>query len=306
MTAAAHERALVFECRGEQLVAIVASPSSPPPRGVLIVVGGPSYRAGSHRQFTLLSRSLAAAGIACMRFDVRGMGDSSGGARTFEAIHDDLLRAIDVFLAEVPALEQVVLWALCDGASAALMFGTRHPCVGGLVLLNPWVRNPVTLSQARIKHYYSKRLLSRELWSKALRGGVDWRGSAASLLATLRSAHAPRDPATASCPVKDSVPFQDRMAAGLTRFSGPVLLILSGNDLTAQEFLDCARQDPVWRQALARPNVARVDMPRANHTFARGAWRAEVERATLHWLKDWEADAAAASGSRQAVGGTHG
>ena len=43
-------------------------------RGMLIVVGGPQYRAGSHRQFTLLARDVAATGVPTMRFDYRGMG----------------------------------------------------------------------------------------------------------------------------------------------------------------------------------------------------------------------------------------
>jgi len=52
--------------------------------GVLIVVGGPQYRVGSHRQFLLLSRRLAAEGHPVMRFDYRGMGDASGAMRGFE------------------------------------------------------------------------------------------------------------------------------------------------------------------------------------------------------------------------------
>jgi len=46
--------------------------------GVLIVVGGPQYRVGSHRQFVMLARFLADHGVPCMRFDYRGMGDVSG------------------------------------------------------------------------------------------------------------------------------------------------------------------------------------------------------------------------------------
>ena len=53
------------------------------PRGVLIVTGGPQYRAGSHRQFVLLARFLAARGMAVLRFDYRGMGDSEGAPRDY-------------------------------------------------------------------------------------------------------------------------------------------------------------------------------------------------------------------------------
>ena len=62
--------------------------------GVIILIGGPQYRAGAHRQFVHLARSLADEGIACLRFDFRGMGDSSGEARTFRFVgNDPLLRS---------------------------------------------------------------------------------------------------------------------------------------------------------------------------------------------------------------------
>jgi exosortase A-associated hydrolase 1 len=284
----AFERPVLFDCEGERLLAILSLPAEPGIRGVLIVVGGPQYRVGSHRQFTLLARGLAAAGIPCMRFDYRGMGDSTGELRTFEHIEQDLHCAIDTFAAQVPALEQVVLWGLCDAASAALMFGVRHPMVRGAVLLNPWARSEATLSQARIRHYYKDRLLSGELWRKVLQGHVDWRGSLASLIGTVRSARRHSARGMGKAPEKsDALPFQAKMAAGLRSFAGPALLVLSGNDLTAKEFIDRSTQDPQWREALARPNVSRVDLPQADHTFSRHAWHAEVERATLAWLSTW-------------------
>src|SRR4051812_49228851 len=84
------ERALVFHCKDAWLYGVLSLPEQISSRGVLIAVGGPQYRVGSHRQFTLLARHLAAYGIPVMRFDFRGMGDSEGDARTFEDVEDDL------------------------------------------------------------------------------------------------------------------------------------------------------------------------------------------------------------------------
>ena len=53
------EQAFVFPCAGERLLGIVTMPECPRATGVLLVVGGPQYRVGSHRQFLLLSRALA-------------------------------------------------------------------------------------------------------------------------------------------------------------------------------------------------------------------------------------------------------
>jgi exosortase A-associated hydrolase 1 len=217
------------------------------------------------------------------------MGDSTGDLLTFEQIEHDLQCAIETFLAQVPQLEEVVLWALCDAASAALMFGPRHPRVQGMVLLNPWVRSEFTLSQARIRHYYGRRLLSGELWSKALRGQLDWRNSLRSLARTLRTARpgAPELAAPTAGAQACARTFQKRMAQGLQRFAGPVLLVISGNDLTAKEFIDHAAQDPDWTVALARPRLSRLDLPHADHTFSKTSWQSEVERATLAWLNTW-------------------
>ena len=70
------EQVLNFSCAGEHLLGIVAAPAAPvsAPLGVLIIVGGPQYRAGSHRQFVSLSRGLASAGypvICCTLCPVR-------------------------------------------------------------------------------------------------------------------------------------------------------------------------------------------------------------------------------------------
>ena len=73
------EKPFIFNCNNEKLVGIIHYPEKKPyfQKGLLIVVGGPQYRVGSHRQFVLLARNLSIAGIPVMRFDYRGMGDSS-------------------------------------------------------------------------------------------------------------------------------------------------------------------------------------------------------------------------------------
>ena len=168
------ERPVLFDCEGERLVGVIAVPEQAARVAVLVVVGGPQYRAGSHRQFVRLARALAADGFPAMRFDYRGMGDSTGAARTFEDCRPDIAAAVAALRANCPDVERIVLWGLCDAASAALDYWheARDPVIAGMVLLNPWVRSETTLAKAHIKHYYGRRLLAKEFWAKLLSGGV--------------------------------------------------------------------------------------------------------------------------------------
>lgn len=284
------ETPVVFSVAGDALLGIVASPNIsnfpelPADCGVLIIVGGPQYRVGSHRQFLLLARRLAAAGYPALRFDYRGMGDSEGAMRGFEAVTEDIGAAIDALLRACPTIRRVVLWGLCDAASAALLYmqETGDPRVAGLVLLNPWGRSEATLAQTHIKHYYGQRLLQPAFWRKLLRGQLPIRQTLRDFLGSLRLAHSNGKDTTSS--LRDRASFQERMAVGWRDFSGKLLLILSGDDYTAKEFLEYAASHQDWSGLLVGPNVVRVDMPGADHTFSCAASRAAVEKATLEWL----------------------
>ncbi len=281
---ALEERALAFDCGGARLYGILSLPvgEAPAARGVLVVVGGPQYRAGSHRQFTLLARDLAQDGVPVLRFDYRGMGDSEGAIRPFDDVEDDLRAAIDAFMAASPGLREVVLWGLCDAASAIGMYAARDPRVTGLVLLNPWVRTEDGLARATLRHYYRARLRDPAFWKQLLRGGLDWRRSLASLVALLRKARGGPAPAAAA-----TVSLPERMRAGLQDFRGQVLLVIAGADLTAREFCDLADADRAWKGVLAPPRVTRRQIDDADHTFSRRAWRDQVARWTAEWLRSW-------------------
>ena len=275
------ERALVFECKGEALVGVLAEPAVSSDIGVLIIVGGWQYRLGSHRQFLLLARHLAARGVPVLRFDYRGMGDSSGDVRTFEEIDDDIAAALDAFVSACPAVRKVVLWGLCDGASASLLYwnNTADPRIAGMVLLNPWVLSDEALVQSQIRHHYRQRVLQREFWAKLARGRVDVTGTlrtfTRALTGGIRSLRAGRT---------DGLAYQDRMAAALGAFPGPVLLILSGRDPAAKGFLDYCGTHALWRGLISRSTIERHSVPESDHTFSSVAWRQDVEAVTFRWL----------------------
>lgn len=277
------EQALRFPVAGEQLLGIAAHPELPADCGVLILVGGPQYRVGSHRQFLLLARRLAAAGYPSLRFDYRGMGDSGGAMRAFEDVSDDIAAAIDAFQLACPLVRRIVLWGLCDAASAALLYiqASRDTRIAGLALLNPWVRSEASLAQTHIKHYYGQRLLQREFWIKLLCGKMQLLKSVRDLLNTALQARGP-----SSRTEGEPRPFQDRMAEGWRQFPGKVLLILSGQDYTAKEFLEFAGSNAAWSGLIDAERISRVDVVDAEHTFSANAQRSTVENATLDWLAE--------------------
>lgn len=279
------EHAIHFRCHEACLFGVLSVPQQAVSRGVLIVVGGPQYRAGSHRQFTLLARGLAAQGIAALRFDYRGMGDSEGAQRSFEEVDDDLRAAIDYFVGAVPAIEEVVVWGLCDAASAALFYAPKDARVSGLVLLNPWARTSEGVAKTTLKHYYLRRLFDAGLWKKIASGRFQYRAAGKSLLRLVRAAVGAGRPGTASEAGTSALP--DRMLAGLSAFKGKVLLIISPIDLTAQEFLDMVKGSAQWQRLLGDGRVTRQSLAGADHTFSRRVWRDQVTSWTGNWVKSW-------------------
>jgi uncharacterized protein len=271
------EKALVFDCGADRLVGILHAPASNPrPFGVLVVVGGPQYRAGSHRQFVLMARALAGAGYPVLRFDHRGIGDSDGVPRSFEDLDDDIRAGLDALHAQAPALRGSVIFGLCDAASAALMYCQRDPRLAGLMLANPWVHSEAGAAKAYVKHYYARRLLQPGFWRKVRAGEFDAFGSLRDLLRKLRAGSRGSGEPRGS--------FRERMVDGFSGFPGPVLMQISGRDLTAAEFMDLCQSDTRWRSALHRGNVTLRRYEAADHTFAgAGAFTTAVADCTA-WL----------------------
>jgi hypothetical protein len=75
------------------------------------------------------------------------------------------------------------------------------------------------------------------------------------------------------------------MATHLRRFQGPILIILSGRDLTAKEFDDAARDSRSWLALYAEARVTRRDFPAADHTFSRRIWRDQIADWTSGWVR---------------------
>jgi exosortase A-associated hydrolase 1 len=271
------EQALAFGPGNPTLVGVLHVPDVlRGTRGVVVVVGGPQYRVGSHRQFVLLARRLADRGIPVLRFDHHGCGDSAGEALGFDRLDDDLRAAVDELSRHEPRLQRFCIWGLCDGASAALIYAARDPRVDRLVLLNPWVRSEGSLARAYLDNYYGRRLRNPAFWRKMItnpvalvRGLLGYAGNRRES-ARLETAQAPS--------------FVERMLDGARAFRGQILVVLSGADTVAAEFSALVERDPGWRRAFSRSCVTTLRLDAANHTFSRREWRDRVAERSAEFV----------------------
>lgn len=270
------ERVLMIRCEADTMLGILHEPvTSAASVGIVMVVGGPQYRAGSHRQFVLQARDLAQAGYAVLRFDYRGMGDSDGAVRTFEDVDADLRTAVDALMTEQPQLSGVVIWGLCDAASAALLYCTGDSRLKGLIVVNPWARTPSGEAKTYLKHYYVRRFLQPSFWRKVLTGGFNPLRSGRELAGAV---------ATARATQRMGPSYIERMRLGMSAFARPVLLLLSEHDLTAREFTDLSASDASWARAMSARTLTIKPLTGADHTFSR---REHLDQATTlcrEWL----------------------
>lgn len=186
------------------------------------------------------------------------------------------------FVKAVPSLRGVVIWGLCDAASAAMMYAPRDPRVRGLVLFNPWVRDTQSQAVTQIKHYYARRLVD---------------GAFSAQAAARRSADAQfghRTPAHVALRDRDDKTRRHRQQRALP---GPHARRLAcihrplaprarrQRSRRARVHRGSAQTRPQWQKALANPRVRREDFAEADHTFSTRAWRDRVAALTIDWIR---------------------
>ena len=263
--------------------------------GVLFIVGGPQYRVGAHRQFLRWSRYFNAGGHATCRFDRAGTGDAPGQRGALLDCGAELRGTLDAAVVAT-GVSRWVVFGLCDGATLTLLHLANHPAVAGVVALNPWA--PVAASarsQALVREYYGRQLLSRAFWGRLLRGEVKVVGALREWWQHRRAARG----ASASATADGSTSMQASTLPGLDAADGalakalltnatacslPVLWALSGNDRTAAEFRAMVEGSAPWQAVLARAEATRLELPEADHTLSKAADHEQFGEAVLAWL----------------------
>ena len=286
------ERPISFSCDGHSLHGIFSMPESEARTAVVIVVGGPQFRVGSHRQFVLLARFLAERGIMVLRFDYSGMGYSEGPNKKFYEIDDDISAAVELVFDTNPNLENVFMWGLCDAASALAFYAHSDVRINGLVLLNPWIRSEESHSKMLLSEYYFRRLTDWNIWrellvspKKIIQAVFSFTGVLFSIIKSVFVSKSSEKTGLQLSAEYRRDEIAEAMFTGLTHYSGRICLILSGNDLTAAEFERVLEQSSWLQQAENQAKTTVHRIASANHTFSSADWRSQVEQITFEFVK---------------------
>jgi alpha-beta hydrolase superfamily lysophospholipase len=136
----AREEPVFFDSGGRRLFQVRHVPDGPV-RGALVVCHPfGEEKKSAHRHFVELCRLLAGSGVASIRFDFTGCGDSDGGLRdaTVERWTEDTRNALDACEGLAPGAPRFLLGLRLGAAVAALAVRDR-PDVRGLALWQPIV-----------------------------------------------------------------------------------------------------------------------------------------------------------------------
>ncbi|NCP11835.1 MAG: hydrolase 1, exosortase A system-associated [Sphingomonadales bacterium] len=267
---------LTLACAGDTIAATIDRPDGEIRAGLLIVSGGNELRSGAHRGMAMLAQRFAAQGIAVLRFDRRGVGDSGGDNAGFDASGPDIATALAQLRAACPPESRIAAFGNCDAASALALHG---PFVGidAFVLANPWAieearsetgsddATPLP-SAAAIRARYRAKLKDPREWMRLLRGGVDLTKLARGL-SRARGGDAPSA-------------LADRLGEAMAKVAVPTQILLASRDRTAIEFI-AAWTSPAFAAARGNKSLSLHDLDSASHSFARDADKAWLEERLL-------------------------
>ena len=214
--------------------------------------------------------------------------------RSFLQLGEDIEAAISEFCRQCPEIDKIFLLGLCDAASAAMLYAYKDKRVTGLILLNPWVRSEASLARAHIRFYYARRVLDAGAWLALAREPSRIVNSLSSIVRSVAAVtrHMFGEPRKGDCdrihreelPQANDAHFPDDMRRCLSKFRGRMLLILSGQDITAAEFRELVDSDTAWRTIVNSEAMTCKQVEMANHTFSTGDARDQVAEEIVDWL----------------------
>jgi hypothetical protein len=241
--------------RGRWLRGMIHRPaSSGRARAVVFFHGFAGDRMESHWIFIKCARALAREGIASLRFDFFGSGESEGEFRDATLLTEiaDAKDAV-AFLRRQKGI---------DGSRMGLVGLSLGGCIAALIA--PWVRARALVLWSAVAHPTLLRELARA-------NARPIPGSKGALEYEAREI-SPRFLAAA---------HRVKPVAGLRRYRAPTLVIHPEKDTA----VPLSHAEDLFRAAAADLK-AKVIIPGADHTFTSLAWEAQVIGKTVDWLRE--------------------
>lgn len=252
------ETPVVFESKGQQVVGMLHLPEgSGRFPAALLLHGFTGTKVEPHRMFVKISRTLAEHGIASLRFDFRGSGDSAGDFEdmTIRSEVGDSLEAIR-FLARhkrINSRRLALIGMSMGGAIAAHVVAREKHRIKSLVLLAPVAEGEGILDELSTPEAVS---------SLAETGITDHDGNLIGV-AFIRQFAEMR-------PLREVV-----------KSNCPVLIVHGSKDQTVP-----AQHGDMYERALQAHKrvVKKVIIAGADHTFNKHIWENRVITETVDWL----------------------
>lgn len=226
---------------------------------LLIVSGGNEIRSGAHSGMAQLALQIAKHGFPVLRYDRRGIGESTGQNNGFLDSAEEITAAAQ-FLRQEQAVQQVIAFGNCDAATALALFGPDAG-IDGYILANPWVIEPSgepdteepTISSAAIRARYWDRIKNPRTILDLLSGKIDFR----KLLKGLKQASRSEENSALSLRLRDA----------MSRLEKDTLILLAKRDTTARAFL-AAWNSPDFAPVRNKAAISVDMLDSASHSFA--------------------------------------
>jgi pimeloyl-ACP methyl ester carboxylesterase len=137
----------------------------------IFITPGMLHSAGPFRLHVDLANTLGSRGVASLRFDLSGIGESlpiGSGGRSLDRASSEIRQAID-WLQEQHGTQQLILFGLCSGADDALHAAQQDPRVCGVVAMDACGYPTPRFYWNRVIHHYVPRLTSIHAWKRLVR-----------------------------------------------------------------------------------------------------------------------------------------
>jgi len=269
-----------------RLAGILHAPGSAPRGWAVLVHGWTGCKLGPHRMFVKLARRLESSGWACLRFDLRGRGDSEGeeASAGLGGMVADTRTAFLHMRDRFPGCPGILL-GICSGANVCVGALSEEPRPDGLVLWSmPTYGSQAQARQGLVKTgsvlgTYWNKAKRLETWKKALRGRLQPRMIAKAVLSPLKD-RTGRDGRGGEEP-EDEATLDRKYLDALSRYEGPLFFVYGTADPMA------SRGRKAFEEiCLERPGESRFEeVEGANHSFYALDQEAELLERTMDWIQ---------------------